>query len=301
MAGHGVYFLANDRIIGLTIAFLNSFRTFNPDIPLCLIPFREDVEKLSQLKEKYNFSIFSDTAFLEHCDKLSTLFHDKILGHYRKLACWQGPFGQFIYIDVDMIVLKDVSFAFDLMNDFDFLTSCSNIAEAEKWVWKPSVHSTGLLSKEQISYAANTGFIVSQKGFIPADTLLIRAAEAQQLKEHMELYCMEQPFLNYLIVTSGSSYSSLWNLMDSAFFPQNYIEYWAGNGSKNLENHLQTPHNGKLREIFLIHWAGVWQLKKSEIELFKLLNLFKLRKSIWSVSFFMPLRKIWKEYRYKHL
>jgi hypothetical protein len=112
---------------------------------------------------------------------------------------------------------------------------------------------------------------------------------------------MEQPFLNYLMVTSGRSYSSLWNLMDSAFFPQNYIEYWAGNGSKKLKNNLQTPHNGKLREIFLIHWAGVWQLKKCEIELFKLLHLFKLRKSIWSVSFFMPLRKIWKLYRYKHL
>lgn len=297
----GVYFVANDRIIDLAIAFLNSFRSYNPEIPLCLIPFRDDVGKLKSLKDKYVFSIFDDEVVLNKCDEISLHFHETITGHYRKLACWQGPFERFIYIDVDMIVLKDIRFAFDILEKYDFITSCSDIAEAEKWVWKESVYSTGALSREQVSYAANTGFIVSRKGLIPLDTLMKRVIEAKSLKDHMELYCVEQPLLNYLIVTSGIRYTSLWNLLDSDDYPQNYIEYWAGNGKRGLVNGMNTMHKNKPREIFLVHWAGVWQLKRAEVKLFILLNLFRLRKRIWTTSLFMPLRRLWRRYRYLKL
>lgn len=298
MNGSGVYFVANDRIIELAIAFLNSFRANNPVIPLCLIPFRADVEKLKSLMGEYDFSIFDDEVILKKCDEISLHFHETITGHYRKLACWQGPFQKFLYIDVDMIVLKDIGFVFDILDEYDFITSCSDIAEAERWVWKESVYTSGLLSPQQISYAANTGFIASQKGMISSDTLLQRVVESKSLKDHMELSCMEQPLLNYLIVTSGRRHTSLWALIDTVHYPQNYIEYWAGNGKKGLAQGLNTLHNGKLREIFLVHWAGVWQLKRIEVKLFIFLNLFRLKKRIWTTSLFMPLRRLWRKYRY---
>ncbi len=298
MKTRGVYFLANDRILDLTVAFLNSFRVYHPDLPLCLIPFRKDAEKLEALQEEYHFSVYRDSTMLSLCDRISLLFHAEVTGHYRKLACWQGIFDEFVYMDVDMIVLKNIEFAFELLEHFDFITSTSNISEAEKWVWKPSIYDTGKLTPEQIRYAANTGFIVSAKNNISADTLWQRAVEAQALSPHMELYCLEQPLLNYLIVTSGLRHSSLWNLIDTAYYPQNYVEYWAGNGRKNLKKGLKIFHHGLWREVFLIHWAGVWQLRKSEIKLFILLNFFKLRKKIWLVSIFMPLKKYWKQYRY---
>jgi len=75
----GVYFVANDRVIDLAIAFLNSFRKFNPTISLCLIPFRDDVSEISKLKEKYNFTIYSDLEFLNFCDSISEKFHSKTI------------------------------------------------------------------------------------------------------------------------------------------------------------------------------------------------------------------------------
>ncbi len=297
MGKRGVYFVANDRIIDLTIAFLNSFRASNPDIPLCLIPFRNDTQKLAKLSELYHFAIFDDQEFLSFCDQISLLFHPEVTGHYRKLACWQGSFDEFVYIDVDMVVLENIAFSFELLKEYDFVTSCSNIAEAEKWVWKTTIYESNALSIEQIQYAANTGFIVSRKHLIPADTLFERAKEAQKLKMHMELFCKEQPMLNYLMVTSGRKFSSFWLLMDTPLFPQNYIEFWAGNGKKKLVKGNKTFYKGKLRDVFLIHWAGTWQPRPSEIKLFALLNTFRLRRNIWNISIYMPLRKLWKKYR----
>ena len=49
MTQRGVYFLANDGILDMAIAFLNSFRTYNPSTALCLIPYADDVEQLTSL------------------------------------------------------------------------------------------------------------------------------------------------------------------------------------------------------------------------------------------------------------
>jgi hypothetical protein len=296
----GAYFVANDRIIDLTIAFLNSFRKSNPDLPLCLIPFRADTERLMQLAEKYQFTVYPNQEMLAYCDQISRLFHPEVTGHYRKLACWHGPFDEFVYIDVDMVVLKPIDFSFELLNHYEFITSCSNIAHAEQWVWKPSVYQTKMLNQEQIRYAANTGYIISKKGVIPTETLMDRALEATKLSAHMELNCKEQPFLNYLIVTSGLRFSSLWVLAGTVLFPRNYIEYWAGNGKKQLLKGYKTHHEGQIREIFLIHWAGVWQPKPSEIKLFGLLKRLGIRNKIWQISILMPLHSLWNKYRKMH-
>lgn len=301
MQKKGVYFVANDRVIEMTIAFLNSFRKYNPDIPLCLIPFRSDQDQLCKLQSKYNFSIYDDPGVISFCDDVSRQFHGKIVGHYRKLAIWQGPFDEFVYIDVDMLVLKNIDFVFHLLDQFDFITSHSNILTIEKWVWKESIYTTNILSQEQIQFAANTGFIVSKKNAITVDDIRAKLPPALQLKDYMELLCKDQPFINYLIVTSNKRFTSLFVLMDSPLYPENYIEFWAGNKKSDLMKNMQTMINGKLYDIFLIHWAGKWQLREIEVKLFILLDVLKIRKKIWSISLFMPFRKLWKEYRYLHL
>jgi hypothetical protein len=297
----GVYFVANDRVIEMTIAFLNSFRKFNPDIPLCLIPFRSDLDQLKKLQPVYNFTVYQSDEFLTVCDEISKQFHSNIVGHYRKLAIWNGPFDEFVYIDIDTLVLKNIDFVFRMMDHYDFVTSCSNMPSTEKWVWKESIYKSEVLNQVQIKYAANTGFIVSKKNAISLDDIRSGLPHALQLKDHMELGCIDQPFINYLIVTSKKRFTSLYVLLDSPLYPENYIEFWAGNKKSDLMKDFQTIQNGKLRDIFLIHWAGEWQLKKNEIRLFNILSMLKIRKKIWSVSIFMPFRKLWKEYRYINL
>ncbi|MCF8297444.1 MAG: hypothetical protein K9J13_07890 [Saprospiraceae bacterium] len=294
----GVYFVANDLVIDLTIAFLNSFRKFNPTISLCLIPFKDDIEEISKLKEKFNFSIYSDAEFLDYCDNISLKFHHKIIGHYRKLAIWQGPFDEFVYIDIDTLVLKNIDFVFPLLSEYDFITSFSNLPSIRQWVWKDSIYKINALSEEQINYGANTGFIVSKKNNISKDDIEKSLAGAMELSYYMEFSCMEQPFLNYLIVTSNKAHTSLYKLLDSKIYPENYVEFWAGRHKKFLMKNMQTVQDEIVRDIFLIHWAGVWQKNDKDFRIFKLLKSFKIRKTIWSTSIFMPYRKLWKHYRY---
>ena len=141
----GVYFLANDNVIGLAIAFLNSFRKYNPDIPLCFIPFAPNIDKLKELQSVYDFSIYTDDSILQRCDQISRQIHPVTMHHYRKLAMWEGEFDQFIYIDVDTVVLSSVEFVFPYLTEYGFLTSTSNFEGGRKWVWRDTVEQLSLI------------------------------------------------------------------------------------------------------------------------------------------------------------
>lgn len=253
----GVYFLANDAVYDLAVAFLNSFRLHNPAALLCLIPYDNEFGKIESLKEKYQFHIYDDHVILNACDDISIQFHDRVLGAYRKLATWEGCFDEFIYIDIDTVVLDRIDFAFQFLSVANIFTSHSNIPNIVKWVWKDSIYDRGILSDEQIQYAANTGFFVSTKGVLSVQYAISKIPDALLLKADMELFCMEQPFLNYLIVTSGIEYSSLTNMSHSLDSNEFRFECWAGtSGGIVRDGSFYIPGKDK---FFLVHWAGLWQ------------------------------------------
>lgn len=252
----GVYFLANDRVIEPTIAFLNSFRAFNPHTPLCLIPYDDNCSRLLPLQDKYDFSWFPTRSALEACDEISLAFHDKTVGAYRKLCIWHGEFDEFAYVDVDTVVLSELDFCFRHLTRADVFTSHSNNPGMRTWVWKDSITSQGILNEHQYSFAANTGFIVSRKGALSIEMARSAVEAALSLKDHMVLHCMEQPFLNYLIVTSGIQFGSLLSFMRLFGKADIKLELWAGARGATVEG-------GQLRcrseaPFFLVHWAGPW-------------------------------------------
>src|SRR6185503_12282941 len=130
----GVFFLASDSVAELAFAFLNSFRTFNADVPLCLIPFDDDIAGLRALSSQYQFVMYEDRELLRRCDSIGESLHRRRVGHYRKLAAWHGPFDEFIYIDVDTVVLADVDFVWAHLQTYDVITSHSDSDELAQWV-----------------------------------------------------------------------------------------------------------------------------------------------------------------------
>jgi hypothetical protein len=253
----GVYFLANDAMSEMVIAFLNSFRCFNPGMPLCLIPFDSNISWLRCLQAQYDFSVFERTEILEWCDHISRQFHDVVQGHYRKLACWFGPFERFIYVDADTVVLRDLSFSLELLQGFGFLTSHSDMPQIRKWVWRDSISQQSLLSGRQIVFAANTGYIVSARTSLSREQVNLAVSYGLRMKEHMEPTTAEQPFLNVVIVTSGLEYSSIYRyrlLSNRRDVPR---EQWGGfpeldSVDGKITATLDVP-------IFLVHWAGEWR------------------------------------------
>jgi hypothetical protein len=259
----GVYFLANDMIQEQVIAFLNSFRLHNPEIPLCLVPFADEYSRISALADRYDFAVWRDDDALRRCDAISREFHDgSTMGQYRKLAMWSGPFDEFVYIDSDTIVLESVDFCFDYLKQYDFITSHSDISRIRHWVWRDSIYQTNALRQEQIDYAANTGFVVSRAGLLRPEAIWRDLAAPLSLATHMELLCREQPLLNYLIVTSGRPYSSLWRIAaerNEGDIPQ---EQWAGHDIGEVDGGRLIP--SQVDRVLLVHWAGEWQRVRTE-------------------------------------
>jgi hypothetical protein len=198
--GHGVYFLANDRVFDNVVAFLNSFRAHNPTTELCLIPFADDVERTMALASRYDFTTFTDEDVLRRCDAIGARFHGKPAGHYRKLAAWHGQFDRFLYIDCDTVVLEPVDFVFDYLDEYDFLTSHSDLQSIRKFVWRDSIYDAGALTRQQIRFSANTGFVASRLDAQNLHEVEARLDGALALAEHMELMCFEQPLLGAAVL-----------------------------------------------------------------------------------------------------
>lgn len=271
----GVYFLANDKVLDVTIAFLNSFRSYNSSIPLCLLPFDDNIRKLATLQSQYGFSIWQNPAVLRQCDDISLSFYHRTKGHYRKLAAWEGEFDEFIYIDSDTVVLRNIDFVFDYLKEFCFMTSKSDIPKDRKHVWKKSIDGTGKLTPEQLCFAANTGFIASKRECLELGNVVNRLPDAMELAAYMTGF--DQPFLNYLIVTSGMRYTSLHKIAlvsGSSDIPQ---ECWAWDSADIVvrDGQIIWPESPP---VLLVHWAGK-------------------RKPAWKKNRRIPLYELWNFYR----
>lgn len=257
----GVYFIASDGVIENTIAFLNSFRQYNPEINLCLVPYNDSIDQICALQEEYHFSVWRDAELFSHCDRMSKEFHGEVYGHYRKIAIWNGPFDEFIYIDTDTVVLRNIDFAFSYLENYEVVTSHSNIPSIRKWVWKKSIDQVKELTQEQIQFAANTGFIASRAGNLSVAKALQMLPQALRLVKHMELSCMEQPFLNYLFVSTGMRYTSLSTLFRHTGDEKISLERWGGYPLKVEADWVVKP---SFPPTLLVHWAGEWRRAATE-------------------------------------
>ena len=298
----GIYFLANDYVYELAVAFLNSFRKYNPEIPLCLIPFDSDSERVGNLQERYGFSVYANREVLSRCDEISRNFHPKTIGHYRKLAAWEGDFDEFIYIDVDTVVLENIDFVFKFLAEYDFVTTHSGMPHLIQFVWKPSIFSGGKLNGEQISYAANTGFIAGRKRAALYKDAIGKLDQALEHAPHMEFACAEQAFLNYLIVTSERKYTSLYVLSLTGSHREILFEHWAGIKVRGIKiKNGRVLMRGAPTPTLLVHWAGEWQPRSFDRVFYSLLRLLRIRTSEPpAIRFFMPYKKLWRYYRFMH-
>jgi hypothetical protein len=292
----GVYFLANDRIIDLVIAFLNSFRKHNPTMPLCLIPFDANVDRVVGLRATYDFSVFSNADALKRCDEIGVRLSHRFSGLFRKFALWEGDFDEFLYIDADTIVLEAVDFVFDFLSEYDFLTSHSDIPAIRKYVWRDSVYKTRALTTTQINYAANMGFLCSRKSALTLNRVDAKLPAAVEISPHMETRYLEQPFLNYMIVTSGGRYSSLLTIARQNRRPDIPLERWAG-------KRIGLVYSGRIifpsiPRALLVHWAGEWQPRSFDHRIASLRKTLGLGKYLPCVRHFMPKKRLWNHYRH---
>ncbi|MGK7890520.1 MAG: hypothetical protein AB4042_14410, partial [Leptolyngbyaceae cyanobacterium] len=62
----GIYITANDKVMDHAIAFLNSLRLHDPEIPVVLIPYNEDYQQVAAcLNERFGVTVYEDLDFIK--------------------------------------------------------------------------------------------------------------------------------------------------------------------------------------------------------------------------------------------
>lgn len=252
----GVYFSANDKVYDWTIAFLNSFRTFNPDLRLILIPFNEDCDRLLQLQARYNFEVYIDPSFvrLEAIGKAFELGHTPT-GHYwfRRYAAFWGDLDQFMYLDARQVVLADLTPLITAINQFsfDFLHYDCAISQ---------VYESGEFRQQLLRLGKGRGFLsglwASRKGLFSLEEFERLANEALKIRNQLNPRNTDQAFINYCCdvkpVVYGHFAEVLGGICQNSWARQSGHIYQE-HGKYYLWDYGGIDHK---KQIVLLHWAG---------------------------------------------
>jgi hypothetical protein len=256
----GVYFSANDKVYDWTIAFLNSFRTFNPDLRLILIPFNDECDRILKLQEKYNFEIYTDSSFsrLEAIGKAFELGHTPT-GHYwfRRYAAFWGKLDRFMYLDARQVILAELEPLITALDkfEFDFLHYDCAINQ----VYEPGEFRQHLLRQGR-GRGFLSGLWAAKKGLFSIEEFEHLAAEALKIRDQLNPRNTDQAFINYCCdikpVVYGHFAEVLGGICQNGW-ARHSGHIYQENGKYYLWDYGGLDHK---KQVILVHWAGYkWQ------------------------------------------
>jgi hypothetical protein len=252
----GIYFSANDVVYDWAIAFLNSFRTFNPDLRLILIPFNDQCDRLYQLKDKYNFELYIDSSF----DRLEAIGQAFELGHtptgrywFRRYAAFWGPCDRFMYLDVRQLVLGDLTPLITALDRFNFDLLHYDCAINQ-------VYAPGEFRQQLLRQGKGRGFLsglwASRKGLFSIEEFEQLATAALKIRAQLNPRNTDQAFINYCCdlkpIRYGHFAEVIGDICQNAWARQPGTIYQAGE-SYRLWDYGGLEHK---KQVILLHWAG---------------------------------------------
>ncbi|NEO93666.1 MAG: class I SAM-dependent methyltransferase [Moorea sp. SIO3G5] len=293
----GVYFSANDVVYDWAVAFLNSFRTFNPDLRLILIPFNEQCDRILKLQDNYTFEVYTDPSF----KKLEAIGQAFELGHtptgkywFRRYASFWGPLDLFMYLDARQVVLADLKPIIQALEDynFDFLHFDCAINQ----VYEPGELRRKLLKKGK-ARGFLSGLWISKKGLFTIEEFDSLSTKALKVRYQLNPRNTDQAFINYCCdmkpVKYGHVSEVLGGICQNAWARQPGSIYQQ-DGKYYLWDYGGLDHK---KQVILIHWAGY---KLTDFVPYKLLllsfrfksNIFLDKLYIYVISFLLDIPKI---------
>lgn len=272
----GVYFSANDAVYEWAVAFLNSFRAYNHNLRLILIPFNEQCEKLLQLKQQYDFEVYSDPVF-QQLEAIGEAFE---LGYaptgpywFRRYASFWGPLDRFMYLDARQVVLADLKPLIESLDrlEFDFLYyDCALDQVYESGSFRQTILRQGR------GRGFNSGRWISRKGLFSIEEFERLAVEALKIRDQLNRRNTDQAFINYCCDSSairlGHLAEVVGGICQNGWARQSGAIYQSG-GSFYLWDYGGLDHK---KQVILLHWAG------------------------YKLNAFFPHRKIFERFRFQN-
>lgn len=221
MSSCGIYTLANDVVYDQLVALLNSIEVnISPDIPVCVIPYDDRLEKVKgEIESRDNVTLFDNSDSIRRWEA----FARKVWSHHptssekhspkdtknkiclhRKFVSFDGEFDKFVFYDADSLAMKPISEIYNRLDRYDFIfddwehkktieNAALNIPEIEK--------NSPILESEIRQKLHCSSFFASRKGFfgktelIEFENLLIQGGEVTWINNR---YCDDAFLFNYL-------------------------------------------------------------------------------------------------------
>lgn len=269
MKSKGIYVLANDVVYDQLVALVHSIRlNHSQDIPICIIPYDSNMSRVkSLLTNQESFTIFDNKECIQWfttvttpiCEVLSLRHPNRLY----KMLSWFGPFDEFIYIDVDCLVLNNLDGIFSYLDKYDFISCDFQYRRGIRYVFYPGIHD--VFTQTQLNQVFNSVFFCSRRLW-SRDQFIGLITSCLKNKDYLDFSeCNNQPILNYLVLSHVKRYIN----PCKRGFPGS----WAG-----TTGYIQRGHHLYDREIdkqlLYLHWAGI-----------KMVNQF-------------PYRQLWELYRF---
>jgi hypothetical protein len=193
----GVYCLANDLALEWFQAFVRSLRKFNPNLPLTVIPYNQEMSRLKALQEPFRFSVM-DEASASRFDGIAPRVagQNNPGGTFRKLCCFSGEYDTFAFFDSDIFV----TMAYDpLFEAFENAPYDLVYFDTDLLVFK--LPFARKMMAEYNAYGFNSGAFLSRKTAVTEAQIMAGVASGEKIRDDFAIWG-EQPFLNYLFQVS---------------------------------------------------------------------------------------------------
>lgn len=258
-SSRGIYILGNDAVLEYSIALVNSVRRASPQAPIMLIPFDDhNSAKITRvLTQEYGVALFPDQNILYCLDGyVRQAFGPRFFrqpGKLRKLACWLGPYEEFVYLDTDMVMFDDPLLLTDHLDraglvcmDYQHKTGFENIFSS-----KAENEPIFQVARQKVF---NAGCFASRKDLFTEEEMQALLQQCCRDKQYLDFSqgVSDQPVINYMMVKASVG---VFNLVNEGGV--NDARSWAGSGQFILARPgiLFDPDVGKILKY--LHWADM--------------------------------------------
>jgi len=138
MSSFGIYTLANDAVYDQLVALLNSIEVnVSPDIPVCVIPYDERLDRVKQeLQCRPNVTLFDNWDSIQRWEDFAQQVwaaHPRASqknlrgtrwygGHLqRKFSAFDGAYDKFVFYDGDSLAMKPLDDLIEKLDTYDFV------------------------------------------------------------------------------------------------------------------------------------------------------------------------------------
>jgi hypothetical protein len=200
----GVYVLANDAVSAWLSAFVTSFRIYNPELSLSLIPFNDDSARCEDIVAEAGGCTYRNPDHFAELERIGRVLE---LGHssygpfwFRRYAAFAGPYERFAYLDCRMVILADLLPFIGATRSFDVPLVHYDTAINQ-------VYNDGeiriSLCRNGFGHGFLSGMWASHRGLFTLEQMTTTADRLLVVRGQMNNRNTDQFFINYLCDSFG--------------------------------------------------------------------------------------------------